>query len=98
MDEGRRLAQAKAKAKAEEKIDEYASFFVHQMMQAMRATIQPGGLVPRGRGEQAFQGELDLQFSSQMAKSLRFSKAFGPALERLGGMDHPGVQEGSRGA
>ena len=84
MDEGRRLIQAKAK------LDEYASFFVHQMMQAMRATIQPSGLVSRGRGEQVFQGELDLQFSSQMATSLRFGKAFGPALERLGRHGSPG--------
>jgi Rod binding domain-containing protein len=94
MEEGRRLM----KAKAEEKIDEYASFFVNQMMRAMRATVQPGGLVSRGRGEQLFQGELDLQFSSQMAKSLRFGKAFGPALERLGRPRSAGIQAGSQGA
>ncbi len=90
MDEGRRLTQAKAK------IDEYAAFFVQQMMQAMRATIQPSGLVARGRGEEIFQGELDNLFSAQMAKSFRFSKAFGPSLERFGKQDPPGVQEGSR--
>ncbi len=90
MDEGRRLNQAKAK------IDEYAAFFVHQMMQAMRATIQPSGLVSGGRGEEVFQGQLDLQYSSQMAKSLRFSKAFGPVLERLARQDLPAVQDGSR--
>ena len=89
-DRGRPLAQAK------EKLDEYAAFFVHQMMQAMRATIHPSGLVSGGRGEQVFQGELDLQFSSQMAKSLRFSKAFGPVLERLGRADHPALQDRSR--
>jgi Rod binding domain-containing protein len=39
------------------------------MVNAMRKTIQPGGLTPPSQGERVYQGMLDTQHAEHMAES-----------------------------
>lgn len=89
VEEGRQADIAAAR------IDEYAAFFVDQMIASMRATTFRSGLMDGGRAEEIFQSHLDGTLSKQIAGSLRFSKAFGKALERLGSPDHRAVEGSS---
>ena len=77
---GRSLTPRQA---AEQKIDEYATYFVNQMVRSMRATVQKSGLVDGGHAEETFQGELDLRMSADLAKSLKFHRFFAQSLDRL---------------
>ena len=67
----------------EQKINEYAGFFVEQMMQSMRKNVMESGLADGGRAEQVFQGMLDQGISEKLAAGFRFQKSFGKALQRV---------------
>lgn len=69
---------------AKDMLDEYAAFFVDQMIQSMRSNIFQSGLAGGGRGEQVWQAQLDQSLSRKLAQSFRFHKRFGGALQRLG--------------
>ena len=79
----------------EQKINEYAGFFVEQMMQAMRRNVIQSGLGDGGRAEQVFQGMMDEKLSKNLAANLRFQKYFGKALERLEKSAPAAIQETS---
>ena len=82
----------------EKQVNEYAGFFVDQMMQAMRQTTLQRGLLSGSRGEEVFQGWMDRHFSEDLAKSLKFCKAFGKTLEHLGRQDRAALEAASRTA
>ena len=67
------------------RLDEYAAFYVQEMLKSMRETTFKSGLVDGGHAEEAFQAHLDLAYSNALACKLSFAKAFGKALDRLEG-------------
>ena len=80
---------------ASQKLNEYAAFFVEQMMQSMRQTVMQSGLCDGGRAEKAFQGMMDQKLSVKLADSLKFDRAFGNALKRLDRQDAAKVEVSS---
>ncbi len=81
-----------------QQVDGYASVFVGQMVQAMRAsTFQDGQGFPHGgRGEEVFRGWMDRTVSERLSGNLGFSKHFGRALERWAKGIEARTQETSR--
>ncbi len=74
---------------------ELESLFIFYLFKEMRATIPKGGLINRGRGEEIYTSMLD----SQMARELASGQGIGLTtlfMERLGGKDSPGEEEGNK--
>lgn len=57
------------RAKLRSVAQQFEGVFLNQMVNAMRKTIQPGGLTPPSQGERVYQGMLDTQHAERMAES-----------------------------
>lgn len=45
----------------------FEAVFVNQMVNAMRQTVQKGGMLPESQAEKIYQGMLDSEYSQQLA-------------------------------
>ena len=72
--------QPDARARLREASATLEGVFLHQLFQAMRATIPEGGALTRSEGEQMFTGMLDEQLSQLTAA--RSTRGLGEAIYR----------------
>ncbi len=52
-----------------EACQEFESIFLYYMFKAMRGTVPEGGLIPRGMGEEVFEGMLDEEVARKASKN-----------------------------